>query len=309
VNKTDNVQFARDPDMIDIILVFLMLISSGLPSYHRTDNTASLSTESLGNRPISGAYQDIKDLRKGSKTAVYSIGEKLSFKIRYGIIKAGRAEMSVLSLQERNNRRIFHIQTTANSLSSFNWIYKVEDVVNTFVDAENLFPVRFEKKLSEGGYKADTFVDFLRQDSLAIVEFVRYEDDQKVKSRKKYNVQIPPDAFDVLSAFYYVRTLSLEPGQSVFLTNHEKDKIYNLEIRVHKTEEIKAEAGRFRCLLVEPLLQGEGIFKQKGRLKIWLTDDPYKIPVLMTSEILVGHITTELVKIEGLPAFIPSRIK
>jgi len=244
-----------------------------------------------------------------NKKNAFSIGEKLSFKIRYGIIKAGNAEMSVLSMSKLNALNVYHIQTKASSLPSFNWVYKVEDVVNTFIDVASLFPVRFEKKLREGGYKADTYVDFNRTDSLAVVEFIRYQDDMKIKNRKKYNVNIPPDAFDILSAFYYVRTLPLSPGQSVFLTNHEKDKIYNLEIKVYKTEEIKSEAGRFRCLLVEPLLQGEGIFKQKGRLKVWLTDDDFKVPVKMTSEILVGHITTELTKIEGIPLPLPSQIK
>ena len=59
---------------------------------------------------------------------------------------------------------------------------------------------------------------------------------------------------------------------------------------------------------VEPLLKGEGIFKQKGRLLVWLTDDEYKFPVQMTSEVAVGHITTELEKIEGVKHKIPSLI-
>jgi hypothetical protein len=59
--------------------------------------------------------------------------------------------------------------------------------------------------------------------------------------------------------------------------------------------------------LVEPVLKGEGLFKQKGKMQIWLTNDQYKIPVLMTTEIAVGHITTELVKIEGIKGKIPAR--
>ena len=44
----------------------------------------------------------------------------------------------------------------------------------------------------------------------------------------------------------------------------------------------------FDVLRIEPLLKGEGIFKQKGRLLVWVTDDEYKIPVQMTSEVAVG---------------------
>ena len=74
------------------------------------------------------------------------------------------------------------------------------------------------------------------------------------------------------------------------------------------SETINTAAGKFKCLKVEPLLKGEGIFKQKGRLLVWMTDDEYKIPVQMTSEVAVGHITSELEKIEGIKGKIPSRI-
>jgi hypothetical protein len=39
-----------------------------------------------------------------------------------------------------------------------------------------------------------------------------------------------------------------------------------------------------------------------------LTDDEYKIPVQMTSEVAVGHITTELEKIEGIKNKIPAQL-
>jgi len=41
---------------------------------------------------------------------------------------------------------------------------------------------------------------------------------------------------------------------------------------------------------VEPMLKSSGIFRQKGKLTIWLTDDEYKIPILMKSKILVGSV-------------------
>ena len=77
---------------------------------------------------------------------------------------------------------------------------------------------------------------------------------------------------------------------------------------MYKREVIETDAGNFVCFLVEPLLKGEGIFKQKGRLKVWLTDDKFKIPVQMTSEVVVGHITTELEEISGIDERIPSRL-
>ena len=60
---------------------------------------------------------------------------------------------------------------------------------------------------------------------------------------------------------------------------------------------------------LEPILKEEGVFKQKGSLRIWLTDDERKIPVQMKSKVLVGHITAELTKIKGVTKEIKARIK
>lgn len=235
----------------------------------------------------------------------FQIGEKLTFKVRYGFVRAGTATMSVLKETELNGHPVYQIQTTAESVSPFSWVYKVDDVVNSFIDKNGLFSWRFEKKLREGSYKIDLLVDYLPEDSLAKIHTIRYKDEIE---EKHYDVKVPPFAMDVLASFYYIRTKPLRIGDIISIVNHDNKKVYNLEIHVYMREEIDTAAGTFRCLRVEPLLKGEGIFKQKGRLLVWLTDDQYKIPVQMTSEVAVGHITTELEKIEGIKHKLPSLI-
>ncbi len=236
-------------------------------------------------------------------------GEKLTFRLRYGFITAGKAVMEVEKTMFRDSVSVYRLKTSAKSARGFDWIYKVRDEVNSYVIPGKFYPLRFEKKLREGNYKADLITDYFPRDSLARVEEVRYHNSMRVRSRKVYEVKVPPFAQDVLSSFYYVRLLPLEPGHPQYLTNHEKKKVYDLKVEVYGRETIRVEAGTFRCLVIEPKIKGEGLFQQKGSLKIWLTDDSLRIPVQMTSEILVGHITSELIKIEGVTKNIPARVK
>jgi hypothetical protein len=67
-----------------------------------------------------------------------------------------------------------------------------------------------------------------------------------------------------------------------------------LEVKVLRREKVKVPAGEFDCLVVEPVLQASGIFKHEGRLTVWLTDDQFKIPVLMKSKVAVGSIASKL---------------
>ena len=244
-----------------------------------------------------------------SKVLPFQVGERLVFKLRYGFVKAGVAEMKVMAKKRDGDCEVLHIQSTARSVGAFDWFYKVRDIVNVYVDPQTLYPTHFEKLLREGGYMADTFVDYFRQDSLAKVTYIRYKKKNKIRKKEQYEVKIPNRVFDALSAFYVIRTLTLKPGKPVFITSLEKKKVYKIKIKVYPKEIIHVKAGTFRCIRIEPLMSGNGIFKHEGKLNIWLTDDQFKIPVQMTTKVIVGHITAELVKMEGIPQPIPAQIK
>ncbi|MCB0282417.1 MAG: DUF3108 domain-containing protein [Calditrichaeota bacterium] len=296
---------------ISLLLIYAFLLISGTNSSDSLVNDADSISEINNLFNINGIEPAFKKTFVSDTIALpnaFENGEVLSFDIRYGFIVAGSAKMKVFETKDKNERPIYHLQTTARSSSTFSWIYKVRDEVNSYVNHKKFYPYRFEKKLREGGYEADLFTDYFPEDSLAKVEFIRYDDD-KIRKRNKYEVTVPPYVQDILSSFYYIRRQKLEVGKSVFLSNHEKKKVYNLEVKVHRKETIEVEAGKFRCIVVEPIIQGEGLFMKKGNLVIWLTDDDKKIPVQMTSEVLVGHITTELTKIEGVKDRITAKLK
>ena len=72
------------------------------------------------------------------------------------------------------------------------------------------------------------------------------------------------------------------------------DTLTNMVVKVLGREEIDVPAGRFDCLILEPLLTATGIFKHEGQIKVWVTDDRLHMPVLMKSKVLVGSIYAEL---------------
>jgi len=210
----------------------------------------------------------------------FGVGEKLSFDINYGFINAGTASMTVEKLIEYNERPCYQIVTRANSNKFFSSFYKVDDRVESIVDAAGLFAWRFEKRLREGGYKAERMYQFDQVHNLVL--------------DGKDTVSVEPYAHDALSVMYYIRTVPLEVGKSVYAYNYVDGQKVNLEIRVLKEEQITVAAGTFDCLVVEPLTSSVGVFKNEGTLKVWLTNDRLRLPVLMKSKIVVGSISAEL---------------
>ncbi len=241
----------------------------------------------------------------------FHVGEKLDFIVRYGFIKAGHATMEVRETVPVRDRIAYRIISTARSARTFDFIFKVRDQVETLVDTLGLFSWHFKKMLREGGYKFDLLVDYDQYWGKAHIKTIRYynEEPLRIRHQEEFDLNIPPYVLDILASFYYVRTQNLEVGHPIYLTNHDNKKIYDLKVLVQKRETIKVKAGKFKCVVVEPMLRGEAIFKQKGRLWVWLSDDQYKIPVQMKSKVLIGSITTELTAIHGVPLPLPSQIQ
>ncbi|MFH0778003.1 MAG: DUF3108 domain-containing protein [Candidatus Eisenbacteria bacterium] len=211
----------------------------------------------------------------------FDAGEWFHFSIQYGVIRAGDALMQVEETTEIDGRKCYHMVSKAESNNFFSAFYKVRDRVDSFLDREALVSRRFIKKTHEGKHRANVRVDLDHSSGKAT-----YSDGSVV--------EFPSGSQDILSAFYFVRMLDLKVGQSVFVPCHADKKNYPLEVKVHRSETVSTPAGKFDCIVVEPILKSSGIFRQKGRLTIWLTDDEYKIPVLMKSKVAVGSISAIL---------------
>lgn len=215
----------------------------------------------------------------------FTVGEKLTFNIRYGPIVAGTATMSIPNIQKKDGYDCYHLISEALSSKTFSLFFKVHDRIDSFMDMEGLFSRYFEKHLQEGTYRSD--------------RSVKYNQDNHTATNEKGMVMpIPPYVQDVLSALYYIRTQNLELGRYILVDNHADDKVYPLKVNILRKEQVKVVAGKFNCFVVEPLLKSTGVFRQKGRLTVWLTDDRRRMPVLMKSKVVIGSIVAELTKYE-----------
>lgn len=207
-------------------------------------------------------------------------GEKFTYNVQYGIVNAGEATLEVRNISVVDSIACYNIVSNARTNDVFSVFFKVRDRFVSLMDTTALVSVRYEKNIREGKFK--------RQ------EAVRFDQKKHKATYKDKVVVIAPRTQDVLTSMYYIRTLPLKVGQSIALANHTDGKNYPLVVRVLRKERITVEAGTFDCLVVEPFLRGPAIFNQKGRLTVWMTDDRYKIPVLMKSKVIIGAVSAVL---------------
>ena len=266
------------------ILLAVLIAGSGFALQDRTAGEHKNSAkDSAGVR--SAAPGDT--LRKLPNKA-FTAGEYLKFNVYYGPVAAGEAEMKISDVMVRN-RKCYSIEFTMKTKPVFDFFYKINDRYLSNVDAEGLFPWRFEQHIREGGFERDFTADFDQVSHLATTSGGTYP--------------IPAYVHDIMSALYFARTIDytgFKDGQKVHLQNFYKDSTYELDVKYKGKQTIEVNAGKFNCIVIEPLAKEGGLLKGDGKLFVWITDDDRKIIVRVSTKVRVGSIDSELEEYSGL---------
>lgn len=239
--------------------------------------------------------QDKREFRKISNKA-YKVGEKLTFDVKYGFVTAGIGVMEIPKIKKISGREAYWINFQVNTVPSFDWMFKVRDKYETYIDVEGLFPWRFEQHIREGNYSRD---------------FSAFFDQRKGKAKTtEGEFVIPKYVNDILSAFYLARTFDyskLKVNERIKLQNFYKDKTYDLDVRYLGKETIEVPAGKFDCIVIEPLVKEGGLFKSEGSIVVYLTNDEVKMPVRVKTKVVIGSIDADLSKFEGVSGKLTSK--
>ena len=218
-------------------------------------------------------------------------GEKLKFRVHYGIIDAGTAQLEVKKPDRKiKGRELIHVVGTGRSKGAFDWFFKVRDKYESYLDEEGVFPWLFLRDIKEGGYNKTQNYKF-------------YQNKQIVENKKGKTFEVPMGVQDMLSAFYFARTMDfsdLQSGDTVSVMSFVDDELYPLRIKYVGKEVVNIKSGKYRCMKFNTIVQEGRVFKANEDLAVYISDDENKIPILGEVKILVGSIKVELTAYEGL---------
>lgn len=229
----------------------------------------------------------LRDLKHNA----FKPGEKLTYVVHYGWVNAGEAVVELKeSDREVGGRKIWVATGTGKSIGAFNTFYKVDDYYETHFDAKGMFPYAFIRRVSEGGYNFSQ-------------DYMYNPHKKEVTTQKKETHKVPANVQDMLSAFYFARTMdftNVKEGDEFTIETFLDDELWPLRMRYIGKETIKLRNGKYRCMKFQPVVQEGRVFKGNDDLNVWITDDGNRIPVLAQAKVLVGSIKLELTDYEGL---------
>ena len=221
----------------------------------------------------------------------FKVGEKLTYGLSWGIVAAGTAVLEVAERQSLSGRSVVKLVHTARSNEFVSAFYPVNNRVESLLDEEAAHPHHLLFKRREGKRKSD-------------IEAVYDQTAHKATVTKDGNtetMEVPPDVQDTLSVIYFFRTLRVaDAGSSTIIhVNHDK-KNYKLELRVEGTERLKGPLGEFDTVRILAIMPFRGLFMNEGNIRVWVTNDAARVPVLMKAKVVIGSVTATLTGAEGV---------
>lgn len=227
-----------------------------------------------------------------SNSMPFEVGEKLSYTVHYGFVNAGKAELLVKSSQKKFSQNANSIKMVGKgwTTGATDWFFKVDDHYETYMDMEKLEALLFIRRVNEGGF-------IINQD------YVFEQDSNRVITQDNKAYEVPDGVQDMLSAFYYARSLdysSAKENDVFVIPAFVDDKVEFLKIKYKGKERIKTRSGKFNCLKFNPLVLKGRVFEADEDVTVWISDDENKIPILIESKIIVGSIKAELTDYAGL---------
>jgi hypothetical protein len=213
-------------------------------------------------------------------------------------IHAGNVQFKVLDKIYKQHP-VYLLEATGNSLKNYDWLYKVRDKFQAYVEKETLLPHYYERNTFEGGYKA--YEQYFFNYPLKKI-YCTMENNDVPFTRD--TLHLSTCTFDVMSAIYFCRSMdfaNFKINERIPVSSIIDNKIYNLYFRyLGKAVIENKDKKKYRCFKFSALMVEGTIFKGGEDIVVYVTDDDNRIPILVEAKILIGSVKAYFSDASGL---------
>ena len=232
----------------------------------------ALAAGGIAERPLARPLQD-PELR-----VPFAPGERLTYDVKFGMFRVGRASMEVLGIDTVRGEPVYHVVFAVRGSAVF---YSLSDTLQSWFSVRDLTSRRFVQDNEENGRQR--FNSYEIHPDLGF--YVQNDRD---------TIATTADPLDDASFFYFARTLPLEVGRTYEFQRYFKPDRNPVTLRVLRRDTIDTAEGRFAAIAVRPTFRSRGLFSEGGQAIIWLSDDDARIPIGIRSRLRVGSISLHL---------------
>lgn len=243
---------------------------------------------------MASAKQSAPQLTIGTATPPkFPYAERLVYKVGWRMITAGEADLKLT--QGENNGWQFDLQIASSGI--VNQLYRVQDSYKLSTN-DKFCGTSVHLDAQEGKHHMDTAMVFDNQDHkmhATVKDLVGTEN-------KKTDFDIAPCTYDIAGALMTLRASQLAAGMKFNLPITNGKRLANVRVEGLGKEKVTLDGKTYNTIRYETFIFNNVLYRRKGRLLIWMSDDAQRLPVQMrfVFGFPLGDITLELEKVERL---------
>lgn len=243
---------------------------------------------------LAGSNGGAQPLTPASDTLPFAVGERLDYEVRYAGLRVGSGSIAVEGVDTVRGRPAWHVAMRVRGGPFF---FKVDDTIESWLDARTLDALRFRQRLREGRKR-------------------RARDFEIFPGRATYTLDGGPEQpgvdhpLDDAAFLYFVRTVPLEVGRTYEFHRYFRPESNPVLLHVVRRERIQVPAGTYDALVVQPIIRTGGLFAEGGAAELWLADDPSRVLLQLRARLSIGALVLQLRSYEpggGLAAPVTAR--
>lgn len=211
--------------------------------------------------------------------AAYRVGERLTYNVSFAqFISAGHIEMFVAGRGRYFDRDGIQLQAHIETSGVVNVaLLSLNNDYTTYVDAATGLPYRSQQVVREAGHTTEASSEYNQPAGTEAIP-------------PKLRGGGFPGTFDLLSAIYRLRAMPLTIGSTHSFTVRTEAQDYQADVRVVGHSMIKTNVGSFNALTAKVRMSDSPI----NNIVVYLSDDEWHVPVLVTGRHDDGEISAEL---------------
>ncbi|HKO99849.1 MAG TPA: DUF3108 domain-containing protein [Pyrinomonadaceae bacterium] len=243
-----------------LFVIFLFLGAFALPLYAQ-------DTTQVINQPFS--------------PAPYKLGERLTYNVTFAnFVSAAHIEMLVAGRGTLAGREGIMLKAHAETIGMVNAaLFAINNDYITYVDPQTGLPFHAQQVIRSATNTSETSAEFNQPAGTAALP------EQQTAGFL--------GTFDFLSAVYRVRALPLQEGMTYRLAVRGEGVTYDIEVKVKGRAALKTNVGSFETIGTEINVRNNSR-ADNFDIKVFFSDDPRHVPVLLTAKHSAGRIRVEL---------------
>ncbi len=217
--------------------------------------------------------------RQLSAPLPFRVGENLTYAMKFGVLHVGSGTLTVTGMKPLDSDPLIHFTV---AFRGGTLLFHVNDAFESSFDPDAMRSVRFVQTLNEGSSHVHHAWAFCPGDTSMFDE---------TADSTALSVSEP---LDDASFLFFIRTIPLEPGKTYRFDRYFRRAENPVTVTVLRRERVTVPAGTFDAIVIQPVVNNDGIFGASRRAEVWIAEDPTRVLLKIRSRLPFALLTLAL---------------